>query len=115
MHTHHHRWSTLEARFRRLLLTSGVILGGIFAVSAGDAHAAAPCHFSDHYIPESTRYNVYSEWFAPGDHAAIYPQADQIWAGVWFTGTNGPNGWPGTSSEWWSTYPATGVPKYSLL
>jgi hypothetical protein len=43
----------------------------------------------------------------------VSPYANQIWAGVWFTGRNGPEGWPGTSAP--SYYPAPGAREYSLV
>jgi hypothetical protein len=36
-----------------------------------------------------------------------------IWAGVWFTGTNGPEGWAGHVAG--SDYPLPGVAPFSLL
>jgi hypothetical protein len=37
----------------------------------------------------------------------------QIWAGVWLTGTNGPEGWSELANDW--RYPMASARKYSLL
>jgi hypothetical protein len=48
----------------------------------------------------------------PGDHFD-FTATGQIWAGVWFTGQNGPQGWPGPSTD--PKFPAPGLPAYSLI
>jgi hypothetical protein len=47
-----------------------------------------------------------------GDDVSI-SASGTIWAGVWFTGSNDPNGWYGRSAG--STFPKPGAAPYSLL
>jgi hypothetical protein len=65
-------------------------------------------------VPESSAAGVVTDWIHPGETLTVTPQAGfTIWAGVWFTGTNGPAGWPGTVAP--SYYPLPGAPEYSLI
>ena len=71
------------------------------------------CPVDELSIPESDGVGVATAWLDYGESLTVAPFADQIWAGVWFTGTNGPEGWTSTSAP--SYYPAPGVPEYSLI
>lgn len=64
-------------------------------------------------VPESSSTGVVTEWLSYGESVTVTPLSDQIWAGVWFTGWNGPEGWSGTSAPWY--YPAPGAREYSLV
>jgi hypothetical protein len=48
----------------------------------------------------------------PGQRLVIRPSGS-IWAGVWFTGRNGPQGWSGASADW--KFPREGFPPYCLM
>jgi len=71
------------------------------------------CPVGDLSVPESAGGGVVTDWLAYGQTLTVEPYPDQIWAGVWFTGTNGPEGWTTTSAP--SSYPAPGRPEYSLV
>jgi hypothetical protein len=48
----------------------------------------------------------------PGQRVVI--RADgSIWAGVWFTGNNGPQGWNNRVADW--KFPLQGAPSYCLI
>ena len=84
--------------------------------TAGHAHRAAAqrlCPVGDLSVPESAGDGVATDWLAYGETLTVEPYADQIWAGVFLTGWNGPEGWTSTSAP--SYYPAPGVPEYSLV
>lgn len=81
--------------------------------SPGPAGDPVLCPVDDLSVPESAGGGVVSEWIAYGESLTVSPYPDQIWAGVWFTGWNGPEGWTSTSAP--SSYPAPGVPEYSLV
>lgn len=63
-------------------------------------------------VPESST-GVVSEWLSYGQSLSVVPQGDTIWAGVWFTGRNGPEGWTNTRAP--SSYPLPGAREYSLI
>jgi hypothetical protein len=71
------------------------------------------CPIDDLSVSESSSVGVVSEWLAYGETLRVEPYLDRIWAGIWFTGTNGPEGWSGTVAPW--TFPLPGLPKYSLI
>ena len=71
------------------------------------------CPVDDISVPESSSAGVVTEWLAYGESLTVYPYADQIWAGILFTGWNGPTGWAGTVAP--SSYPAPGARQYSLV
>jgi len=71
------------------------------------------CPVDDISVPESSSAGVVTEWLAYGESLTVYPYSDQIWAGVLFTGWNGPAGWAGTAAP--SYYPAPGAREYSLV
>jgi hypothetical protein len=65
-------------------------------------------------VPESSSTGVATEWLSYGESITVTPSLDHnIWAGVWFTGENGPEGWSNTSAPWY--YPLPGAREYSLI
>jgi hypothetical protein len=85
MHTPDHRLSTLVARCRRLLLTSTVLVGAVFAFSAGEAKAACSTEYVN--VPESST-GVSTRAVAPGERFQLTPQGEPwvIWPGSGFFG-----------------------------
>jgi len=71
------------------------------------------CPVDELSVPESAGTGVVTERLHYGETLTVEPLSDQIWAGVWFTGSNGPEGWTNTSAP--SFYPLPGVPQYSLI
>jgi hypothetical protein len=71
------------------------------------------CPIDDLSVPEGAASGVASEWLSYGETLHVEPYGDHIWAGVWFTGTNGPDGWRGTSAS--GSYPLPGAPRYGLI
>ena len=72
------------------------------------------CPVDDSWVPESTRGVLGSMWLSYGQSATVTPDTNaKIWAGVWFTGSNGPAGW--TDSPAGGDYPLPGLPVYSLI
>jgi hypothetical protein len=71
------------------------------------------CPIDELSVPENAASGVVSAWLSYGETLRVEPYGDHIWAGVWFTGTNGPDGWSGTSAS--SSYPLPGAPRYSLI
>jgi hypothetical protein len=72
------------------------------------------CGIDEFTVPESTRRVLGSVWYSYGESVVVTPDVTkQIWAGVWFTGWNGPAGW--TDSPAPSDYPLPGAPEYSLI
>jgi hypothetical protein len=61
-------------------------------------------------VPESS-YSVYVKTLRPYESVTVTP-GGRIWAGVWFTGENGPAGW-NVSAPWY--FPRPGARQYSLL
>ena len=64
-------------------------------------------------VPEST-YGTYVATLQPGETVTLAPTNATIWAGVWFTGTNGPAGW-NTIARAGYGYPLPGAREYSLI
>jgi hypothetical protein len=95
----------------------GCLAAALFTGAAtSDPAKAGPqvlCPVDELPVPESAGTGVTSEWLSPGQTLGVTPLADRIWAGVWFTGTNGPEGWTHTRAA--SFYPLPGVPEYSLI
>src|SRR3954465_12732366 len=56
------------------------------------------CPIDDLRVPEYSPGVVGSTWLYPGESVQI-TAGGTIWAGVWFTGTNGPNGWSGSRAD----------------
>lgn len=81
------------------------------------AKASGPqvlCPIDDLPVPESSSTGVVSEWLSYGQSITVTPSLNHnIWAGVWFTGENGPEGWSNTSAPWY--YPLPGAREYSLI
>jgi hypothetical protein len=113
-----------------VLLTSAALLAagstaaaGASASSEGTSTSARTtgldddndtCGFDEFDVLESTRGVVGTIKYYYGDHVVITPHVDhKIWAGMWFTGWNGPAGW--TDSPATSDYPLPGAPQYSLI
>lgn len=72
------------------------------------------CGVEDLLVPENAGSGVVSGWLSYGESLSVEPYGNEhIWAGVIFTGTNGPEGWPGTSAS--SAYPLPGGREYSLI
>jgi hypothetical protein len=72
------------------------------------------CPVDDQWVPESTSYVLGSTWLRYGQSATVTPDnTAQIWAGVWFTGGNGPAGWTDSTAGY--DYPLPGWPPYSLI
>jgi hypothetical protein len=71
------------------------------------------CPVEDLQVPEAVGSGVVTEWLQYGETFGVGAYDDRIWAGVWFTPWNGPEGWVGTSAP--SNYPLPGAPKYSLI
>jgi hypothetical protein len=61
-------------------------------------------------VPESTR-QTHVKTLAPWESVTVTP-GGRIWAGVWFTGENGPEGW-NAIAPWY--YPLPGARQYSLI
>jgi hypothetical protein len=70
------------------------------------------CGLHEDSVPESSYGVVTNTYLEPGESIEI-TGGGEIWAGVWFTGTNGPEGWFDTSAS--SAYPLPGAREYSLL
>lgn len=79
---------------------------------AATAHALVPCGTSSLSVPESSS-GVVARTLQSGEAVTVEPLTDEIWAGVLFTGGNGPAGWVGWSAP--SHYPRPGVPVFSLI
>lgn len=71
--------------------------------------------------PTETFHEVVTEAEGVNDTGILFEQGDdvhitatgEIWAGVWLTGTNGPNGWEGTDDH--PKFPLSGSHPYCLL
>lgn len=71
------------------------------------------CPIDDLSVPESST-GVVTAWLSYGESITVTPSLEHnIWAGVWFTGENGPEGWANTSAPWY--YPLPGARQYSLI
>lgn len=51
----------------------------------------------------------------PGQAVSIYYNDGTMWSGVWFTGENGPEGWPGYRAANNGQWAAPGANEYSLV
>jgi hypothetical protein len=106
---------SLGADLRRVSRTgaSGRLSGRAAHPRARSSSDPILCPIDDLSVPEGASSGVASEWLSYGQTLRVEPYGDHIWAGVWFTGSNGPDGWPGTSAS--SSYPLPGAPRYSLI
>jgi hypothetical protein len=66
----------------------------------------------DFWVNESDRDVDTGLYVQPG-HRLILSATGEIWAGVWLTGRNGPQGWMGWSAN--KDSPLSYAPPYSLL
>jgi hypothetical protein len=65
-------------------------------------------------VPEASTGVLGTVWAEYGDSVTVTPEPlQQIWAGVWLTGWNGPAGWADAMAP--SGYPLTDVPRYGLI
>jgi hypothetical protein len=94
-----------------LAALSAVAATTVSITGATPAHATPQrlCAVTD--VPESS-YSVPIRTLRPYESMTVTP-GGSIWAGVWFTGSNGPEGWSGTVAPWY--YPAPGAREYSLV
>lgn len=70
------------------------------------------CPISSASVPESAS-SVTPTRLEPGERIWLAPDgASKIWAGVWFTGENGPAGWSNVAG---SSFPLPGARAYGLL
>jgi len=100
-------------RDRRQALTFVTVMAAIAAtLVSGISTAAATtqrlCALMD--VPESST-SVYVKTLQPYETLTLTP-GGRIWAGVWFTGANGPEGWNAIAPSY---YPLPGARQYSLL
>jgi hypothetical protein len=81
------------------------------------AKASSPqrfCPIEDLPVPESSSTGVVTAWIGYGQSITVTPSlSHNIWAGVWFTGQNGPEGWANTWAPGY--YPLPGAREYSLI
>jgi hypothetical protein len=70
------------------------------------------CPVDDLNVAESATRVIGTSWIYPGQSVTV-TASGSIWAGVWFTGTNGPNGWLGTRAD--GTFPLPGSTTYGLI
>lgn len=103
-------------RSRKALLVTAASLAtsGTLLLAPGSA-AAGPqslCGIDEFLVPESST-GVVTAFVPAGQYIRVTPSTtDTIWAGVWFTGRNGPAGWTTTAPSGW---PVPGARKYSLV
>jgi hypothetical protein len=62
-------------------------------------------------VQRDDRLEITAVWGGDGDQSPDHT----IWAGVWFTGRNGPPGWPEAAPDADPPYPLPGASKYSLI
>jgi hypothetical protein len=93
----------------RAVLISAVVAGTIAAAPpTADATPQRLCAVTG--VPEYSS-NVVVKTLKPWESVTVAP-GGRIWAGVWFTGENGPEGWNSTAP---SGYPLPGARTYSLI
>ncbi len=96
--------------FRRLLLLAGALFG-LLVLPIPTTHAATTITRS--FQDKESDYDVNTGLTVkPGDSVQI-SCSGQIWAGVIFTGTNGPEGWNNINYN--SKYPLPGTRPYMQL
>jgi hypothetical protein len=84
----------------------------LLAGPATPAAAQTLCMLHNDSVPEASSLVSTSTYLEPGQSVQI-TGGGEIWAGVWLTGNNGPEGWFNTSAP--SDYPLPGAREYSLL
>jgi hypothetical protein len=88
-----------------------------FTVAGSPADALGPLGLGDQRlcgivdVPESET-NVFVKRLEPFEALTVNP-GGSIWAGVWGTGNNGPEGWPGWAAP--AGYPLPGANSFSLI
>ncbi|MBL3671451.1 hypothetical protein JL475_37295 [Streptomyces sp. M2CJ-2] len=100
--------------FKRVISTATVLLAALGAgiVSPTAANASTVACNQNVEVRESD-WDVYTGCFLQyGDTVQIGAQGS-IWAGVWFTGNNGPQGWTNTAQD--PKFPMPSARAYSLL
>ncbi len=87
--------------------------GGASAIGTRQADASPVylCGIDDVPVSEGSRGEHTNTYLVPGQSIRV-SGSGKIWAGVWFTGENGPEGWNESAG---SAYPLPGARKYSLL
>lgn len=101
-------------RLLTALTVSPLVVGACLLATAPQAHATSQmlCGINTVTVPEFSSGTT-AAFVQTGDKVTVRPrQASTIWAGVWFTGANGPTGWNTTAP---GGYPAPGARQYSLL
>jgi hypothetical protein len=109
--------SAVKRRSRHLraagaLAVAASAVASLAVVGASPAQATPQrlCAVVD--VPESSSL-THVRTLRPYERLTVTP-GGSIWAGVWFTGENGPGGWSSTAPPGWG-YPRPGAPQYSLL
>jgi hypothetical protein len=93
-----------------LFLATAITTASQVAATAGPAAASTQrlCGLTD--VPESSTETVI-KLLKPWESVTVTP-GGRIWAGVWFTGDNGPEGWTAAAP---ADYPLPGARQYSLI
>lgn len=100
---------------RRVLRRTGATLAAA-AVASTSALLATPAEATPQRlcavtsVPESST-QTFIKTLRPYESVTVTP-GGKIWAGVWFTGENGPEGWDSTAPV---GYPKPGARTYSLI
>jgi hypothetical protein len=96
-----------------VLVAAGCVAALPLTIGAGSATAGDQryCGITD--VPESAGSPVSVMTLAPGQTVTLSP-GGSIWAGVWFTGWNGPAGWDAVAPSG-AGYPLPGAREYSLI
>ncbi len=86
---------------------------GSVLVGVSPAHAATTIVCSEHKEVAESDWDVSTGcWLQNGDRVQI-SAGGSIWAGVWLTGNNGPQGWSNIAND--SKFPMRTARAYSLL
>lgn len=100
----------------RTALTGLVIAAaaaGSALVGVAPAHAATTIVCSEHKEVAESDWDVNTGcWLQDGDRVQV-SAGGSIWAGVWFTGNNGPQGWSNIAND--AKFPMRTARAYSLL
>ncbi len=108
-----HAQRTQPAAGTRIVLAAiAALLLGMGALAPG-ADAAGPIKTVTVEVPESALEAVYSGVRLRRGQRANIACTGKIWAGVWLTGENGPEGWENTSAN--SNYPLPGARVFSAI
>ncbi|GLY80506.1 hypothetical protein [Actinoallomurus iriomotensis] len=109
------------------VLGAVVLTAGLATISASPAYAD-PCHGTrslelDRTFTIDARGGTIVDVegsgrgidLHPGDSIEVLETGGDIWAGVWFTGRNGPRGWEGWPAPNDGKWPLPGANLYSLI